>query len=127
MFPTPQMTGSKQERALIKLYKSLNQSDKESLLVFAEFLLHKEKLETDASSEEIEIVSEPLDIERPEKESVIKAIRRLRETYPMVDEEKVLHPISGLMTAHMLQGKKANQVIDELEDLFRSEYDKNKE
>jgi len=124
MFPTTQTSGNKQERALIKLYKSLNKNDKESLMAFAEFLNNR----TDSNrTENSEALSLPLDIERPKKESVIKAIKRLRATYPMVDEEKVLHPISGLMTAHMLQGKEANIVIDELEELFRSEYDKSKD
>ncbi len=71
-------------------------------------------------------MTEPLDIKRPDDESVIKAIKRLSETYPMVDKDNILHPISDLMTAHMIQGREAEKIIDELEDVFLKEYkDKN--
>ena len=41
----------------------------------------------------------------------------------MVDKESILHPISGLMTSHILQGRSVNEVIDDLEALFLKEYE----
>lgn len=126
MFPGMPVQGNKQERKLLKLFKSLDDGDKESLLSFAEFL--KSRQETPASEgsgvSAKELASKPLDMARPENESVIKAIKRLTATYPMVDKEGILHPISGLMTAHIMQGRKAPDVIDELEALFLKEYEK---
>ena len=125
MLPVMPIQGSKSERKLIKLFKALNVSKQETLISFAEFLLAqiKEDKEPDLEQgDKKETITEPLDIERPENESVIKGIKRLSETYPMVDKDNILHPISDLMTAHMLQGKEAKQIIDELEAVFLKEY-----
>lgn len=120
MFPGMPVQANKKERKLVKLFKSLDDNNKESLLAFAEFL--SSRLGIDNSDVELEISVEPLDIERPEKESVVKAIKRLTATYPMVDKESILHPISGFMSSHIMQGRKAEDVIDDLEALFLKEY-----
>lgn len=125
MFPGAMPQANKKERQLIKLFKQLSDADKDSLQAFAEFLVSRgdspanEKQHTGSVQT---IPGKPLSIDRPEKESVIKAIKRLSETYPMVDKENILHPISDLMTAHMLQGREASDVIDELETVFLKEY-----
>ncbi len=121
--PVPQT--NKHERKLIKLFKSLDDSNKEMLIVFAEFLQSRNASQEPVAVDEAMSVSvEPLDIPRPESESVVKAIKRLTATYPMVNKEDLLHPISGLMTSHIMQGKRAEEVIDELEILFINEYNK---
>jgi len=125
MFPSMPVQGNKQERLLLKAFKSLDSVNKESLIAYAEFLQSRasiEATEKDDAVVESLITKELLDITRPEGESVIKAIKRLSATYPMVDKENILHPISDLMTSHMIQGKKANDVIDELEVVFKNEY-----
>ena len=114
---------SKSERKLVKLFKALDASQKETLLSFAEFLFSQSDKNSDQGQVDHEIISlTPLEIPRPENESVIKAIKRLSETYPMVNKDNILHPISDLMTAHMLQGKEAEKIIDELEAVFLKEY-----
>ena len=123
MFPAMPVQGNKHERRLLKAFKSLDSGNKESLIAFAEFLQSRSAQDSDEKQLGENTVSDvPLVIERPEKESVIKAIKRLSATYPMVDKENILHPISDLMTSHMIQGKKADEVIDELEVVFRNEY-----
>ena len=126
MFPNMPVQGNKHERKLLKIYKALDKSNQESLMAFAEFLQTREAESSEfgkhQSNQVSGVVSEPLKIERPESESVIKAIKRLTATYPMVDKENILHPISDLMTAHMLQGRPAKEVIDDLEAVFLKEY-----
>ena len=117
MFPAMPAQANKQERKLIKLFKSLNNGDKDAFLAFGEFLLSR----SDNAHSPIR-VSEPVDIPRPEEESVIKAIKRLSATYPMVDKENILHPISDLMTSHMISGRVAPEVIDDLQEVFLNEY-----
>ena len=124
----------RKEKQLLHYYSSLNVSDKETLLTFAEFLscrVTNENLDNDninnkkkVNNEVVQII--PLKIERPKTESVIHAIKRLTDTYPMIEKEKLLHSISDLMTAHMMQGKTAEIVIDELESLFFNEYESSK-
>jgi len=99
------------------LLDKLPAEQQRQLLEFAEFLSARYPVETE------EPVSEPLPIERPADETVVAAMKRLRETYPMLDPENLVHEASGLMGAHMLQGKPAAQVIDELEQLFRQHFD----
>ena len=127
MFPAMPVQANKQERQLVKLFKSLDSANKESLLSYAEFLQLRASDTEEVAENKKELISEPMDIPRPEEESVIKAIKRLTANYPMVNKENILHPISGLMTAHMLQGKNARKVIDELEELFAKEYENFKE
>jgi hypothetical protein len=118
--------GSKEERRLIKLYQSLTEVDQQTLFSFAEYLQNKNQQQTATSdqqeSKEALNPTEPLELPRPKEESVVKAIKRLTKNYPMVDKESILHPISGLMTSHILQGRATNEVIDDLEVLFLKEY-----
>ena len=123
MLPIMPAQANKKERQIIKIFKSLDLINQETLLAFGEFL------QTRADSSNLDdqpadvVASEPVDIPRPEEESVIKAIKRLSATYPMVDKETILHPISNLMTSHMIQGRKAPEVIDDLQVLFLGEYE----
>ena len=125
MLPTSSSLKNRQEKQLIDYYSSLSSSDKDNLLAFAEFLSQR----VTSNNVDKELIdrttqSQPVAIKRPETESVIKAIKRLTATYPMVEKENLLHSISDLITAHMMQGKKAEIVIDELEDLFLNAFEK---
>ena len=108
---------SAQERKLRKLYSALAPADRDSLLAFAEFLASRDspdKTETPASA--------PLDIPRPDEESVVGAIKRLSATYPMINKDTVLHETAGLMAQHVMQGRDVVEVIDELEVVFERHY-----
>ena len=105
------------ERRLLRLFRALNPAKQSSLMDYGEFLLQREL--PDAP----ETPSEPLAIPRPAQESVVKAIKRLRETYPMIDRAKILHDTSACMTKHLVHGKPAAEVIDELETLFRGHFE----
>ena len=51
-------------------------------------------------------------------------MRRLSQTFHMLDKDDLLHEASELMTAHVMQGKPADEVIDELEVVFRRHYER---
>jgi len=110
-----------EQRELLALYSTLNEPDQRSLISFGRFLASQQQAELPTPTVE-PISSEPLDISRPESESVIKAIRRLTETYPMLEKKNLIDSTSILMSAHVLQGRSADQVIDELELLFEEHY-----
>jgi len=40
----------------------------------------------------------------------------------MLNKDTMLHDTSGLVTQHLVQGRDAMEVIDELEELFRQRY-----
>ncbi len=105
------------ERRLLKAYRALSEARRTGLLDYAEFLAGREPEPGET------LATGPLDIPRPAEESVVKAIKRLRETYPMVDRARILHETSALMTQHLMHKRPAREVIDELEALFRHHYD----
>jgi hypothetical protein len=106
----------KSTKKLLGYYRELPDEVAQQLLDFAEFLASRHKVET----KEIAL---PEDIARPENESVVIAVKRLSATYPMLDKDKLLNDTASLMTQHMLHGREAVEIIDELEVIFRKEYD----
>lgn len=106
---------SKTEKRLREILARLDAAQVQALLDYAEFLAARYPVPEEAT--------EPLKIPRPDQESVIKAIRRLGATYPMVDRSKMLNETSVLMTQHIIHGRDAVEVIDELEILFRRQYE----
>lgn len=109
------------QHRLLKLYKAIDGPGRESLLAFAEFLLQRTELEPKPP----EPLPEPIPIARPERESVVAAIKRLSKTYHMLDRSTLFTETSSLMTAHIMQGRPAPEVIDELQTLFETHYRKN--
>jgi hypothetical protein len=121
-------SGSADERRLLRLYRALDAESRRTLLALADFLAHRAR---DPSAGEgvpgdphaavptLAPTPEP----RPADESVVAAIKRLRRSYPMLDSGTMLHETSALMAAHVLQGREAAAVIDELEALFAARYE----
>ncbi|MGW8227707.1 MAG: Crp/Fnr family transcriptional regulator [Gammaproteobacteria bacterium] len=105
----------KSEKQLLTLYRSLPEDVRSNLLDFAQFL-------ADRYPPESEAVIEPLSIPRPSEESVIAAVKRLSATYPMLNKDSMLHETSALVAQHLIQGRNATEVIDELEIIFRQRY-----
>ena len=101
---------------ITKLLGQLPEAQQMLLLEFAEFLAER-------YPQQDQPASEPVEIARPDSETVVSAMKRLRESYPMLDPEKLLHETSTLMSAHLLQGKPADKIIDELERVFRQHYE----
>jgi hypothetical protein len=108
----------KSEKQLLETWRKLSETDQQAVQNFSEFLLNKNGV-----VEEDEVAVEPLEIERPAEESVMAAIKRLTNTYPMVNKDNMLNETSSLVAAHVIQGKDAVEVIDELEIVFRRHYE----
>lgn len=103
------------ERRIRDILGALPDAQAVALLEYAEFLASRHA--------KPDVAMEPLVIPRPEKESVVRAIKRLGATYPMVDRSKILNETSVLMTQHVIHGRDAVEIIDELEILFRNRYE----
>ncbi|MBT9613167.1 MAG: Crp/Fnr family transcriptional regulator [Burkholderiales bacterium] len=104
------------EKDLLNLFRVLPPEQQDTLFSFAEFLATR-------SGETPREWGEPEPIPRPAEEKVVHAIKRLRATYPMLDHSKMLYEVSECMTQHVVMGKPAGEVIDELEIMFRSRYE----
>ena len=108
---------SRNKKSLIEIFEKLDTERQTSLFDFAEFLQSKGDLV-------VKKISEPIEIVRPDKETVVGAIKRLKQTYPMIDSMKVFSSASELMTDHMVKGRDAVEVIDEMEKIFEDFYSK---
>lgn len=113
------------ERQLVQLFRQLPATEQAQLLSFAEFLHSrggKSVPAVPAAPPAPAVIPEPVAIPRPEEESVVKAVKRLARTYPMLDKSKMLNDTSTLVMQHVIQGRDANEVIDELEIVFQRHY-----
>ena len=115
----PKPTPPPDQKRLLRLFRQLGAAERQSLLDFAEFLAMREAQQ---ATQPPAADPRPTTIPRPPSESVVAAIRRLSKTFPMLDGEALLHETSALMTAHVMQGRPAADVIDELEAVFRRHY-----
>ena len=114
------------ERHLIRIFRRLDPESRRTLLRFAEFL-HRDRegqaagAGDEAGGQDAGPV-EPQAIPRPAAETVVGAIKRLSLSYHMLDRHPMLDETSTLMAAHVLNGRPARDVIDELEALFARHY-----
>lgn len=107
----------KPSQELIDLYEAMDDERKRSLSDFADFLY----AQAEPVSKEI---PPPDDIPRPDEESVVGAVKRLKAKYHMIESMSVFSSASSLMTDHMVSGRDKVEVIDEMEKLFEDAYNK---
>jgi hypothetical protein len=120
----PKLSGTTPDlQRLSRLFRRLSAADRASLLAFAEFLVQRHDTSSEGEPHSPPAV-EPRDIPRPEEETVIAAIRRLNATYPMLNKDELLHEASDLMAAHVVKGREADEVIDQLEIVFRRHFER---
>lgn len=122
---------TEQEQKLLDLFNKLSEQDAHSVVRFAQFLAGQETPVTlpaasVAAEDEtvMSVIPEPEKIPRPEQERVVDALKRLSATYPMLDKKKILDKASELVAQHVMFGKPAKQVIDEVEVIFAKAYEK---
>jgi hypothetical protein len=106
---------AKSSQALIDLYESMDEERKLSLSDFADFLYAR-------ADPVVKEIPPPEDIPRPEVETVVGAVKRLKGKYFMVESMSVFSEASALMADHMVKGRDLIEVIDEMEILFESAY-----
>ena len=119
----PMATGSSSRplpKRLSEIYARLGEQQRRSLLDYAEFLL--ERQQDSGKHEPVTAPAEPQLQPRPESESVVAAIKRLTGSYPMLEKQALFSKTSELMSAHLLQGRDAEEIIDELESVFHKHY-----
>lgn len=105
----------KQQKQLLHFFDGLDEGRQKALLEYAEFLFER-------SDKKQLPITEPEIIPRPAGETVVGAIKRLTASYQMLDKQTMLHELSGLMAQHMLQGRPACDVIDDIEAVFENRY-----
>ncbi|MCP3689087.1 MAG: Crp/Fnr family transcriptional regulator [Gammaproteobacteria bacterium] len=105
-------------KQLQTLMSQISAEQQQSVIDFAEFLAKRENHVVADS-----VLLTPENIERPAGESVVEAIKRLKQTYHMLDTSDLLNQASALMGQHILQGRDASSVVDDLQALFQTSYE----
>ena len=111
---------SVQEEQLLEYFQQLPVAQQQALLDYAAFLCQRYAEEPEPA---LQHPMAPLDIPRPEQESVIKAVRRLSKTYPMLDSNFLFEKTSSFMTRHLMRGEDGDTLIDEMEVFFQQAYE----
>lgn len=106
---------------LLTLFDQLKLEQQSTLVAFAEFLCHRRG---DGMTESV--LEKPNIIPRPADESVPACLKRLKATYNMLDMSDLLGEASEIMSQHILQGRDAANVIDDMENLFMGYYQRYK-
>ena len=107
---------NKAQRRLLEMLEHLPADKAELVREFVEFLYARHGGDGK--------IPDPVDIPRSADETAVRAIKRLRASYPMLDATKLLPETSELMTQHLMGGRDRVEIIDELERVFRRHYEK---
>jgi hypothetical protein len=107
-----------EEKKLLELFEKLDIRQRQTLIDFAGFLATRATQDGDREPARV------LPIARPETETVVMAIKRLIQTYPMLDRRKLFGDTSKFVAQHALEGRPAIEVIDELEIVFAQHYER---
>ena len=118
------------EESLLAYFRRLSQSDAHALLRFAAYLASERGEDNTGvvpsplapASAAPAALQRPQLAPRPDNERVVDALKRLSNAYPMLEKKKLLDKASTMVAQHIMFGKPAKTVIDELEKLFADAY-----
>ena len=107
-------------RRLLAAWQQLGEEDKRTVSLFAEFLAQKTSDSTE--KEKTAIPQFPLLIPKPEKESAVLALKRLKKSYPMIETDLSLLDDASQCLMKKVMGSTDEAVILKLEELFANRY-----
>lgn len=111
--------GDRDKKQLLGIWRQLGGDERRSLIHFAEFLASRLP-QVNAPVESVPVT--PLTILRPEVESAVAGLKRLKKTYPMIEaDESVLSEASRILMGKVM-GVGDAEVIDQLESFFAQRY-----
>jgi hypothetical protein len=93
---------------LVAVLDQLDETGRRTLVEYAEFLV---------SRREVQAIT-PSVAARPTGETVLQAIKRLNGGYPGLRRAALMQPVGELLSQHMVDGRAAEAVIDDLEALY---------
>ncbi len=122
-FPSHSLPVTTDPDRLTEVFRQLSPQDQYTLVAFAEFLAgRRQPSPAKPVKRPQKSIPEPEMIPRPEEETIVAGLKRLSRTYPMLDKAQMLNATSDLVARSLMQGRDASIVIDELEEIFSSEY-----
>ncbi|MBF0447719.1 MAG: hypothetical protein HQL67_05915 [Magnetococcales bacterium] len=106
----------KERSRLLEVWRQLAEAERLTLTQFAEFLLARQ------GDKPQPVAREPLNLPRPDRESAVKALKRLKKNYPMIDADMGLLDDAARLLMEKVYGTPDDQVIEKMEALFSARY-----
>ena len=97
------------EAELVEFVRAMGPDDRRTLLEFARFLASRANRAAPAAR---------VDLPWPRTETVVQAVKRLNASYPTLERKRLVARVGVLLSSHMVDGRDAATVIDELEELY---------
>lgn len=114
------ITTDQEQKRLLTAWQLLGKEERRTVRLFAEFLSHQTDLNT---TEKTTLTPQtPHPIPKPEKESAVLALKRLKKTYPMIEADLALLDDASRLLLKKIMGTTDAAVIIDLEELFAQRY-----
>lgn len=112
-----QGTTHPERHRLLTAWNALDREGQRTVRLFAEFLSHQTACQANEP-----IPQEPRPIPKPERESAVLALKRLKKTYPMIEADFALLEEASQLILKKVMGTTDAEVIVEMEALFERRY-----
>lgn len=113
------MTTDRERQRLLSAWRQLDAEDRRNVRLFAEFLVQRQTACDEVAHPP---PSEPLPIAKPDGETAVKALKRLKKTYPMIETDLTLLEQASQVLMQKVMGSADVEVISRLEALFSDRY-----
>ncbi len=94
-------------------------AEQKNVRQFAEFLLNRHLASGEPAAEP---ATEPLNLPKPPGETAVKALKRLKKSYPMIEADMTLLEEASRLVMKRAMGASDEEVTEELEALFANRY-----
>ena len=119
------ITTDQEQKRLLAAWRQLGKDDQRTVRLFAEFL--HQQTERGSTEKSVSIPQTPQRIPKPEKESAVLALKRLKKSYPMIEADFSLLEDASQLLMKKVMGTADEEVVAELETLFARRYQEWKE
>jgi hypothetical protein len=106
----------KERGQLLEVWSQLGKGERQTLLQFGQFLQSQQ-----AQSQE-PVSQLPLNLTKPDNESAVKALKRLKRSYPMIDADMGLLDEASRLLMERVTGTPDPEVIEKMEVLFADRF-----
>ena len=110
------ITRNQEQKKLLAAWKDLGEAEQRTVRLFAEFLIQQVQNHHDKQTPSV--AQTPLLIPKPEKESAVLALKRLKKSYPMIEADFSLLEEASQLLLKKVMGAEEKEIVLALEQLF---------
>lgn len=114
------IAADQEQKRLLAAWQQLGKEERRTVRLFAEFL--SQQVMHSATEKTPPPPQTPRSIPKPEKESAVLALKRLKKSYPMIEADLSLLDEASQLLMKKVMGLADSEVIIALEELFSRRY-----